>query len=139
MLPMEQVPFQFQNENHQIFDELEREGRVISLSYGLALIAAFIFSHGIVIIEVWAAYAARARIGNRILLTTFLVLTLDLHVLLGCAKGAKSKLSLDFWILVALVVPILQDNLRTLILFILAFVGMFALMPNLLEVASIRP
>ncbi|SGZ52916.1 CIC11C00000001078 [Sungouiella intermedia] len=135
MLPMEQVPFQLQNEDHQIFDELDREGRVISLSYGLALIAAFIFSHGIVIIEIWAAYAARARIGNRILLTTFLVLTLDFHILLGSAKGAKSKLSLDFWILVALVVPILQDNLRALILLILALVGIFAFMPSLQEVA----
>jgi len=134
MLPMEQVPFQLQNEDHQIFDELDREGRVISLSYGLA-IAAFIFSHGIVIIEIWAAYAARARIGNRILLTTFLVLTLDFHILLGSAKGAESKLSLDFWILVALVVPILQDNLRTLILLILALVGIFAFMPSLQEVA----
>lgn len=65
---------------------------------------------------------ARARIGNR----TLLILTLDLHILLGSAKGTESNLSLEFWILVALVVPILQDNLRTLVPFILVLIGTFA-------------
>lgn len=140
MLPMQQVSFQLlQNEKHQIFDEIEQERRVGSLSYALILIAGFIFSHGIVLIEIWSAYLARVRIGNRIIWTILLVLTLDLHILLGSAQGARSKLSLEVWLLVALVVPILQDNLRTLVLFILVLVGTFALMHNLQEVASILP
>lgn len=135
MLPTKQGRFElFQKESYQILFNVQPEGQVVSISYGLAVFAAFLFSHGILFIDIWNTYVVRTRIGLNFIWTCSLVFLLDINILFGSAKWGDTEVSLKAWMLVVLVVPMLRKDKRILILLTLVLAGALIFMLNLQEV-----
>lgn len=72
----------------------------------------------------WTTYVANKRPGQKLIWTGFLIGLLDISILFASAKWGENDMSLKALMLVALVVPMANKEMRTLVLLIVATVGM---------------
>lgn len=134
MFPAQQEQIEiYSAEGNQILITADPERHVVS--FGLAIVAAFLFSHGTVLIEIWFTYTDKMRPAQILIWTSILIVFLDLSIWFGSAGWGETDMLFKVLMLVALVVPMVDKGMRALLLLIIAIVGTLLIMHKIGEIS----